>query len=255
MTGLEAGNGVRIDMHVKVLNESVVERAKARGLDALVYAPHFTRFPTVRAKAEAFSDDTLTVFPAREIFTGTWRNRKHVLAIGLEEPVPDFITLSGAMAELHRQGAAVLAPHPEFLNVSLDISDIRHYDVHAVETYNLKHWTIHNERAQTIASETGLPGFTSSYAHLSGTVGEAWTTFEKPIDDVTALVEALKDHTPRRTFHRSGVEHNLRCGVEFAHLLYENTWGKIDRTLLSGTEPTHPGHIAYDGRFEDVRVY
>lgn len=253
MTGLE--DGARIDMHAKILDESVVERAKARGLDALVYAPHFTRFPTVRAKARAFSDETLTVFPAREIFTGTWRNRKHVLAIGLEEPVPDFITLSGAMAELHRQGAAVLAPHPEFLNVSLDAADVRRYDVHAVETYNPKHWTIHNERAQAIAREIDLPGFASSYAHLPGTIGEAWTTFEGPIDDVGDLTAALKDHTPRRTLHRSGFEHNVRCGVEFGHLLYENTWGKIDRTFLSGTEPTHPGHIAYERRFEDVRVY
>lgn len=253
--GREAGEGVRIDMHVKVLDESIVERAKSRGLDALVYAPHFTRFPTIQTKAEAFSDETLSIFPAREIFTGAWHNRKHVLAIGLEEPVPDFITLPGAMAELNRQGAAVLVPHPEFLTVSLDAPDIRQHDVHAVETYNPKHVTIHNERAQTIASETGLPGFSSSYAHLPGTIGEAWTTFEEPIDDVDDLVGALKDHAPRRTLHRSGFEHNVRCGMELAHLVYENTWGKIDRTLLSGTEPTHPGHIAYEERFENVRVY
>lgn len=253
--GREAGEGDRIDMHVKILNESVVERAKARGLDILVYAPHFTRFPNIQAKAEAFSDETFTVIPAREIFTGTWHNRKHVLAIGLEEPVPDFITLSGAITELHQQGAAVLVPHPEFLTVSLDVVDIHRNDVHAVETYNPKHLTVHNERAQTIARETSLPGFASSYAHLTRTIGETWTTFEEPIDGVDDLVGALKDHTPRRTFHRSGLEHNVRCGVEFAHLVYENTWTKIDRTLLSGTEPTHPGHIAYEERFEDVRVY
>ncbi|UPM42451.1 PHP-associated domain-containing protein [Halocatena salina] len=253
--GREVGEGVRIDMHVKVLDESIVERAKVRGLDAIVYAPHFTRLPAIQAKAEAFSDEELTVFPAREIFTGAWHDRKHVLAVGLTESVPDFITLSGVMAELHRQEAAVLAPHPEFLTVSLDVTDIRQYDVHAVETYNPKHLTIHNERAQTIASETGLPGFASSYAHLPGTIGETWTTFEEPIDDVDDLAAALKDHAPRRTFHRSGFEHDVRCGIEFAHLLYENTWSKIDRTLLSGTEPTHPGHIAYEDRFEDVRVY
>ncbi|RRJ30900.1 PHP-associated domain-containing protein [Halocatena pleomorpha] len=242
-------------MHVKVLDESIVERAKARGLDALVYAPHFTRLPAIQAKAEAFSDAELTVFPAREIFTGAWHDRKHVLAIGLTEPVPDFITLSGAMAELHRQGAAVLVPHPEFLTVSLDATDIRQYGVHAVETYNPKHLSPHNERAQTIARETGLPGFTSSYAHLSRTIGETWTVFKESIDDINDLTAALKDHVPRRVLHRSGFEHNVRCGIELAHLAYENTWSKIDRILLSGTEPTHPDHIAYEGRFEDVRVY
>lgn len=242
-------------MHVKILDESVVNRAKARGLDAIVYAPHFTRFPNIRAKTEAFSDDDLDVYPAREIFTGNWRNRKHVLAIGLTDPIPDFITLSGAMAELQRQGAAVIAPHPEFLTVSLDESDIRQYGVHAVETYNPKHWEIHNERSQEIASETNLPGFTSSYAHLRGTIGEAWTTFEEPIDSSDDLVRALRDRAPRRTFHRSGFEHHVRCAMEFAHLGYENSWGKIDRILLSGTEPTNPEHIAYENRFDDVRVY
>jgi len=38
-------------------------------------------------------------------------------------------------------------------------------------------------------------------------------------------------------------------------LFYENAWRKTDRVLLSGTEPTHPRHIAYDGRFDDVAVY
>jgi hypothetical protein len=36
---------------------------------------------------------------------------------------------------------------------------------------------------------------------------------------------------------------------------YENSWEKVDRLFLSGTEPTHPGHIAYGGRFDDVAVY
>lgn len=243
-------------MHVKILDERVVERAKKRGLDAIVYAPHFTRFPNIKAKAEAFADDDLAIYPAREIFTGNWHNRKHVLAIGLTDPIPDFITLAGAMKELKQQGAAVLAPHPEFLNVSLDENDIRRHTVHAVETYNLKHWEINNERAQEIARETGLPGFTSSYAHLRGSIGEAWTTFkESEIDSIADLVSALKKGTPRQVFHRSGFEHHLRRATEFSHLGYENLWGKIDRVFLSGTEPTHPGHIAYDGRFDDVRVY
>lgn len=246
---------VRVDMHVKILDERVVERAKKRGLDAIVYAPHFTRFPNIKAKAKAFADDDLAIYPAREIFTGNWRNRKHVLAIGLTDPVPDFITLAGAMEELDRQGAAILAPHPEFLNVSLNENDIHRHTVHAVETYNLKHWEINNERAQKIARETELPGFTSSYAHLQGSIGEAWTIFEETeIDSISDLVKALKEGEPRRVVHRSGLEHHLRCAAEFTHLGYENLWGKIDRVFLSGTEPTHPGHIAYDGQFDDVRV-
>ncbi|MFB6074821.1 MAG: PHP-associated domain-containing protein [Haloarculaceae archaeon] len=244
-------------MHVKVLDETVVQRAKARGLDALVYAPHFTRLPEVRKRAERFADAELRVFPARELFTGSWQDRRHVLAIGLSEPVPDFLTLEATMAELERQDAAVLAPHPGFLTVSLGAEELERYAdvVDAVEVYNPKHLPHHNRRARRLASEGGFEAFTSSYAHLRGTVGEAWTAFEEPVETTDDLVAALRSGAPRRVCHRSGGVHQLRCALEFAHLGYENSWKKFDRVMLQGTEPTHPDHVAYDGRFDDVKVY
>ncbi|MFC6726015.1 PHP domain-containing protein, partial [Halobium palmae] len=89
-------------MHAKVLDERVVARAKSRGIDVLVYAPHFVRLPDARETATRFSDDDLLVVPAREVFTGSWRDRKHVLAVGLSEPVPDFVELDAALAEFER---------------------------------------------------------------------------------------------------------------------------------------------------------
>lgn len=251
-----AADGTRVDLHVKVLDEAVVERAKARDLDALVYAPHFTRLPEIERAAARFSDDELLVVPGREVFTGHWQTRKHVLAVGLSAPVPDFVTLEGAMAEFRRQGATVLVPHPGFLTVSLDREDVATHDdlVAAVEVYNPKLLARHNDRAREIAAATGKPGFASSYAHLRRTVGEAWTSFPRPIDDADDLVAAVEagEFTPA---HRSGWRHDLRGAIEFGHLGWENSWGKAERVFLSGTEPTHPAHVAYDGRFEDVRVY
>ncbi len=246
-----------LDVHVKVLDERIVERAKARGLDALVYAPHFVRLPEIRSRAERFADSELLVVPGREVFTGDWRNRKHVLAIGLSDPVPDFITLEAAMAEFERQGAAVRAPQPEVATVSLEAHDKRaHRDrIHGIEVYNSKNLAAHDERAHELASKFELPPVGSSYAHLRGTVGEVWTAFDCRFEAVEEIVEALRDGIPRRVYHRNGAEHHLRCAAEFAHLFYENSWGKLDRLFLSGTEPTHPDHIAYDGRFDDVSVY
>jgi predicted metal-dependent phosphoesterase TrpH len=244
-------------MHVKVLDERVVARAKARDMDVLVYAPHFTRLPTIRERAARFSDDDLLVVPAREVFTGTWRSRRHVLALGLGDPIPDFLTFRGTLDELARQGAAVLVPHPELLNVSCSRADVSGepdaFD--AVETYNAKALPSQNRRAGAVARETGLPGFGSSYAHLRSTVGEAWTEFQADIGSECDLVEALRSETPRRVVRTGGLEHRMRTLVEFAHLGYENSWGKVDRLFLSGTEPTHPRHIAYEGRFDDVAVY
>lgn len=247
----------RVDMHVKVLDEHVVSRAKARGIDVLVYAPHFTRLPDIRARADRFSDDDLLVVPAREVFTGPWYDRRHLLAIGLSAPIPDFTTFRGALAELERQDAAVLVPHPEMLNVSCSRADVASdpdaFD--AVETYNAKCLPHQNRRARTVVREIDQPGFGSSYAHLRETVGEAWTAFDAAVDSEADLVSALRSGAPRRVAHRPGVGHRLRCLAEFAHLGYENSWGKLDRLLLSGTEPTHPSHIAYGGRFDDVTAY
>lgn len=172
-------------MHVKVLDERVVRRAKARGLDALVYAPHFTPFPEIERRAAAYSDSDLLVVPAREVFTGDWRDRKHLLAVGLSRPVPDFVTLEGALLELREQEAATLVPHPGFLNVSLGTGEIERYRalVDGVEVYNPKFWPHHGRRASTIAEDASLPAFASSYAHLRGSVGEAWTAFDP--EDVT----------------------------------------------------------------------
>ena len=244
-------------MHVKTLDERVVSRAKARGLDVLVYAPHFTRLPEVRRTAERHSDEDLLVVPARELFTGNWQNRRHLLAVGLSDPVPDFITFEGALAELESQGAALCVPHPSMLNVSLGRPEIRAYADHidAIESYNAKSLPYSNRRAKKIAREAGLPTFGSSYAHLRGTIGEAWTEFDADIDSETDLVRALANGTDRRVVHRSGPGHRARNLAEFAHLGLENTWGKADRLFFSGMEPTHPDHIAYDGRFDDVAVY
>ena len=247
----------RVDPHVKVLDESVVQRSKDRGLDALVYAPHFTQLPTIRERAAAFSDDELLVVPGRELFTGWMFDRRHVLALGLSDPVPDFLTLEATMAELERQDAVVLAPHPEFATVSLDAELIERYRdlIDAVEVYNPKHRAGHNQRAREIARDAGRPAFASSYAHLPATVGEVWTAFERDIDDESDLLAAFAEGAPRRVYHRSGLRHRMRCHAEFAHLGYENTYKKFERVVLLGMEATHPGHVAYGGRFDDVRVY
>jgi len=249
--------GTRVDMHVKVLDERVAGRAKARGLDVLVYAPHFTRWPDIRERAAAFSDEELLVVPARELFTGDWRTRRHVLALDLEAPIPDFLTLGGTMDELARQDAVVLAPHPGFLTISLGREQIDRYRdrLDAIEVYNPKHLPADNRRARGFAEEFDLPAFTSSYAHLRGTVGEAWTTVECDITSAEDLHAALRAGAGRTIDRRHGPGHHVRRALEFAHIGWENSWKKLDRMYLSGTEPTHPTHVAYEGRFDDIRVY
>ena len=246
-----------MDLNVKVLDDRVVDRAKRRELDALVYAPPFTRLTTIRDRARQYSDGELLVVPAREVFVGHWGARRHVLAVGLADPVPDFITLDGALSALHRQDAAVLVPHPTSRMAGVSAAEVHDVaaDVHAVEAHNAACLRSTNERAGRLARETGLPAFGSSYAHLRWGVGDVWTSFEREIGSEADLVAALREGAPRRVFRRSGTGHRLRRLAAFGRLGYEYSWKRLDRVFLSGIEPTHPGHIAYDGRFDDVRVY
>ena len=247
----------RVDLHTKVLDERVVERARAAGLDALVYAPHFTRLPEIRERAARFSTADLTVVPAREVFTGDWRNRRHLLAVGLSDPVPDFVTFEAALAEFERQGAAVLVPHPGFINVGLTRAEAGAYRsrLHAVETHNAKLFDRQNRRGVRISEAFGISGYASSYAHLCGTVGTAWTEFPGLDPTADALTDALRAGAERSVVVRTDPATRVRRLAEFVHLGYENSYGKLDRLFLSGMEPTHPRHIAYDGRFDDVAVY
>jgi predicted metal-dependent phosphoesterase TrpH len=222
-----------------------------------VYAPHFTRWPDIRDRARAFSDEDLLVIPGRELFTGSWRSRKHVLALGLEAPIPDFLTLAATMAELERQDATVLAPHPSFLTVSLDAADLREYrdQLAGVEVYNPKHLPWHNDRARRLARTVDRPAFGSSYAHRRATVGEVWTAFPASLSSETELLAAFADRHDRRVERRDGPVHRRRCLAEFAHLGYENTWEKFDRVVLSGREATHPHNPAYADRYTQASVY
>lgn len=243
----------RIDLHVKVIDARIVERAHHRGLDGLVFAPHFTRLPAVKRIAAEYDSDDLRIYPAREIFTGPWWNRRHVLALGLSEPVPDFLPLEVTLEELERQDATVLAPHPTFFSVSLTAGEIRtlRERIHAIEVYNPKFLPFHTRRARRLATELAIPAFGSSYAHLPGTVGEVWTEFSTPIDELSSLEASLRSGDIDRIRRRGGKSHVFRRVAEFSHLGWENSWQKFDRVMLGEREATHPENPAYPDRFRE----
>jgi predicted metal-dependent phosphoesterase TrpH len=249
----------RVDPHVKRCSPEIVERARRAGLDALVYAPHFTQLPEIERRAASYSRPDCLVVPGRELFTGSWRERKHVLALGLEEPIPDFISLAAAMDALDEQDATVIAPHPEFLTVSLTEADLREYRdvIDAVEVYNPKYRSHHSRRARELARELDLPAIGSSYAHLPMTIGDVWTAFDRVLTTETGLRDAIE--TPgagdRCVCRRSGAGPWLRSTAEFCHLGWENSWTKFDRVVRSDREPTHPADPLYEGRFDDSVVY
>ncbi len=247
----------RVDLHVKILDDEVVRRAKQAGLDVLVYAPHFTHLSDIRARAEKYTDDELLVVPARECFIDRWNQRRHALVIDPSEPIPDFLTFEATMEALDRRGETVLAPHPEFLTMSLSAEDIREYEhvFDAVEVFCPKNWWFHTRRMQAIARELDLPTYASSYTHLPPTIGEAWVEYERDIDSAAALTAAIEAGVDPTCYRNDGLAHLLKRRAEFAHLLKENTWDKFTRVALKGREPTNPYDPRYDDRFTDDVSY
>ena len=247
----------RVDLHVKVLDERVVRRAKDVGLDVLVYAPHFTHLDDIREQAHRYSDDELLVVPARECFADRWNQRRHVLVVDPTEPIPDFLTFEATMAELERRDETVLAPHPEFLTMSLSREDIHEYRhvFDAVEGFCPKNWWFHTRRMHEIATDVELPTYVSSYSHLYTTIGEAYVEYEMAIETAADLAQVLEDGTPARRYRNDGLRHLLARRAEFAHLLYENTWEKFDRVVLQNREATNPYSPRYDERYVEHVAY
>lgn len=242
----------RVDPHVKVLDAGVLARARRRGLDALVYAPHFTPWPDIVAAATAASSDDLLVVPGREVFTGPWHDRKHVLALDLDAPIPDFIPLEDTMAALDEQDACVLAPHPAYLTISLSPADLERYrgQLRAIERYNPKFLPWHGPRAERLAADLDRPTFASSYAHLRATVGAAWTDVEGAIESADDLVEAIRAGRIVDVGAVAGPARYRHALAEIGHIGYENSLSKARRVLGPGREPTHPDRPLYGGRFE-----
>lgn len=254
-TGSTATAVTRVDVQVTVLDERVAARATARGLDALVYAPPFTRLATVERRAARFDGGDLTVIPGREVVVGPPGARRRLLAVGLASPVPDFLTLNGAVSELDRQGAAILAISPGAAGgLSRAEIDAHAPEIDAVQTYNASLSPRRNRAAGRIAAASGHPGFGASGARRRGTVGEAWTAFDRPIAGTADLVAAFREGAPRRTMRRRGLAHRARAAAEYGHRLYDRTWRRLERAYLSAMVPTHPDSVAYGGRFDEYKA-
>lgn len=233
---------MRIDTHVKVLSPPIRERAIDRGVDGVVYAPHFTPWPAIVERARALATEDFVVVPAREIFAGSWRTRQHVLALDLEEPVPDFLPLEETMRRLATQDACVVVPHPSYLTMSMDRAAIDRYadQIDAIEILNGRFLPWHGPRARQIADHHDVPALAASYAHLPHTVATAWAELAPTDAAADAVVEAIRSGDIEGIGHHGRLVRGLSTTAELGHLVYENTVRKLRQSVQSEPVPTHP---------------
>lgn len=152
----------------------------------------------------------------------------HVLALFVEEPVPNLCPLPQVLEAVHRQGGVCIVPHPmNWLTRSVDRQTLRRVAasptdgvyLDGIETANQSPGSRTGlQRALALnRSELGLAEVGGSDAHFLGVIGSAYTSF--PGRTAAELKQAILERT---TQGMNGLHPGLRrLGMR---LLLQQTW-------------------------------
>ncbi|GCF13934.1 phosphoesterase [Haloarcula mannanilytica] len=208
--GEPTGRTVHTDTHLHTaasydgctMPETLLSRAKAEGLDAVVVTDHDT---VEGAKIAADLAEDLLVVVGCEVSTADG----HLLALGVDAaPEPDRPLVDTARTIQDRGGVAVV-PHP-FQRSRHGASRTAIDGVDGIEVYNAHALTnIRNRQATRFARTAGYPAFGGSDAHRPGGIGRAATAVDlrpgEPLttDTVLAAMRAGRTAAVRQSPSRS----------------------------------------------------
>ena len=172
--------------------EDLLAEAKAAGLDGIGITDHdsFAGLEAVRRIGRRLG---LAVFVGIECST----DGGHVLAFGVRPPyLAEFgpQPLDEVIDWIHSQGGVAVIAHP-FRNDGVSPgAGLARMDgmFDAIEVVNAHNRIGENEPAIAIQQRLGLPAVAGSDAHGPDTVGKAYTIFDEPVDDETALADAIR---------------------------------------------------------------
>lgn len=144
------------------------------------------------------------VLPGNEITT----IGGHLLALGIEEPIPSFRSLAATIDAVHRQGGLCLIPHPmSWLTRSIGLHGIERILAHHSDGLWFDGFELSNQspagrvvaaRVQRLNAESfHLPEAGGSDAHYLQTVGTSFTAF--PGRTLSDLRDALTAGATRST--------------------------------------------------------
>jgi predicted metal-dependent phosphoesterase TrpH len=175
--------------------ELLLGQAEAVGLDALAVTDHDEIDASLRA-ADLAPDYDLVGIPGMEITS----EAGHVLGLGIEEGVPPGLSYDETLDRIHAQDGIAIVPHPfqkSRHGVAAHITRGQLASADAIEVYNSRLLTGRsNRRAERFARDHGLPMTAGSDAHISEMVGQAVTEVDTTHEDVSSILEAVREgHT------------------------------------------------------------
>ena len=169
----------------------LLEQAASVGLDAVAVTDHDELDASLDAVARA-PDYGLVGVPAMEV-TST---AGHVLAFGVDEPVPAGLTFAETLDRIREQGGLAVVPHPfqkSRHGVAARVDPERLTDADAIEVYNSRLLTGRaNRKAERFAAGRGLPMTAGSDAHISEMVGQAVTVVDAGERSAAAILDAIR---------------------------------------------------------------
>jgi hypothetical protein len=172
--------------------ESLLEAAAAVGLDGLAVTDHDEIEASLDAAARA-PEFGLVGIPGMEVTS----DAGHVLALGVEELVPEGLTFQATLDRIHDLGGIAVVPHPFQESRSGVLANISREELttaDAIEVYNSRLLTGRaNRQAEQFARENDMPMTAGSDAHISEMVGRATTTVGTDERSADAILEAIAD--------------------------------------------------------------
>ncbi|WP_181685805.1 PHP domain-containing protein [Halorhabdus salina] len=171
--------------------DDLLERAASAGLDALAVTDHDEIAASLRAVDRAPEYGLLGI-PGMEVTSAAG----HVLALGVEEPIPEGLTFGETLERIRRLGGIAVVPHPFQESRSGVMAHVSRADLagaDAIEVYNSRLLTGRaNRQARTFAREHGVPETAGSDAHIAEMVGRAVTLVDAEERSVDAILTAMR---------------------------------------------------------------
>jgi hypothetical protein len=172
--------------------EDLLERARVAGLDALAVTDHDEIDASLRAASVAPEYDLVGI-PGMEISSAAG----HVLALGIEELVPAGLSFDETLDRIREAGGIAVVPHPFQTSrhgVARHVSRDQLASADAIEVYNSRLLTgLANRKAESFATERGLPMTAGSDAHIAEMVARAVTEVDTDDRSPAAILDAVSE--------------------------------------------------------------
>ena len=192
---------IHVDLHMHTDHSSdcatpaatLLEAAKAAGLDAIAITDHNEVSGAHEARALAERDGGIKVIVGEEVKTA---DQGEVIGLFIEEKIPKGMTLDETIAAIRAQGGLVYVPHP--FDRMHAVPDYEHLlavveDVDAIEVFNPRvAFSAFNEEAARFAEKYRIVAGAGSDSHVAAGLGSVKIRM-RAFDGPEEFLESLRD--------------------------------------------------------------